>query len=156
MAKNDRLLKVAKKSAEEPAPERKLTKFESAVFGLLKDETSACAHVNLKYYSPDFQCFSDWTAEELKAFSQFCTKLRKMRWHEIYRTGGSLGSKTGLGYTPHKDIKKLPAHPELESLSEDLTWFELRVSEKVRVHGFRAVEAFFLVFLDREHSIHKM
>ena len=156
MAKNDRLLKVAKKASTESSTERKLSKFESAVLGLSKDDSSECAHVNLKYYAPDFQCFSDWTADELKSFSQFCTKLRKMSWHEIYRTGGSLGNKTGLGYTPHKDLRKLPGHPELANLSEDLTWFELRLSEKVRVHGFRAVEAFFLVFLDREHAVHRM
>ncbi len=156
MAKNDRLLKVAKKASVETAPERKLTKLESVILGVSKHDSTECAHVNLKYYSPDFQCFSDWTPEELKSFSQFCTKLRQMSWPEIYRTGGSLGNKTGLGYTPHKDITKLPAHPELDKLSEDLTWFELRLSEKVRVHGFRMVAAFFLVFLDREHAVHKM
>lgn len=38
-------------------------------------------------------------------------------------------------------------------LSEDIGWCEMRVTQKARVHGFRAGQGFFLVFLDRGHDI---
>jgi hypothetical protein len=80
--------------------------------------------------------------------------MAQMRWSDIYRTGGSVGNKTGLGYTIHKDMEKLPKHPHLDKISPDLTWFELRVDGESRVHGFRVGDAFFLVFLDKGHKIY--
>jgi len=41
----------------------------------------------------------------------------------------------------------------LEAISPDLGFFELRVTQKARVHGFRSANAFFLVFLDKDHAI---
>lgn len=38
-------------------------------------------------------------------------------------------------------------------LSEDIGFFELRISQKIRVHGFQAQTAFFLVLLDRGHRV---
>jgi len=156
MAKHTNLAKVAAKSAEDANGPRALSRLESTVLGLLKDKkVEEQPYVNLKYYKPDYQCFSSWMPDELKAFSQFCLKLRKMKWPEIYKTGGSAGNKTGLGYTVHDNLKVLPDQPALKDISQDLTWFELRVDLKLRVHGFRATDAFFLVFLDREHAIYK-
>lgn len=133
-----------------------MSKFEAAVLGLVDKKTDESPYVSLKYYTPDFQCLSDWPSGELKSLSSFCTKIRHTKWSDIYRTGGKLGDKVGFGYTVHKDRKKLPDHSELDTLSEDLTWFELRVTKSARVHGFRAKDAFFLVFLDREHNIYPM
>ena len=59
--------------------------------------------------------------------------------------------KTGLGYTPH-DLGALPRPAFADGISEDVAWFGLRVTQKARVHGFRAGAAFFLVFLDRNHD----
>ncbi len=113
-------------------------------------------YVVLKYYQPDFECFSSWNNSELTAFSQFLLKLKKSKWTDIYKTGGAQGDKTGLGYSKHKDRSKLPKHPELDNISQDITFFELRVTQKARVHGFRVKEAFFLVWLDREHRIYDL
>lgn len=154
--KKNRLRAVAAKSANDSDTSRNFTRFEASVLGLTKESGIESPYVNLKYYSPDRECISTWSTEELKSFSQFCTKIRQMTWPDIYRSGGSVGHKTGLGYTPHKDVKKLPENAELKNLSQDITWFELRITEKVRVHGFRATDAFFLVYLDREHSIYSM
>jgi hypothetical protein len=54
-----------------------------------------------------------------------------------------------------KDLSKLPYHPHLH-FNPDLTFFELRVTQQARVHGFRVKSAFFLVWLDREHRIYPM
>ena len=79
-----------------------------------------------------------------------------MKWSDIYKSGGSLGSKTGVGYTPHGNPSDLPDNPDLKSFSPELSWFELRVDQQARVHGFRLADAFFLVFLDSKHAIRSM
>lgn len=119
-------------------------------------DTTEPVYVVLKYFQPTFECFSDWQAEELAAFSGFLEKLSARTWQQVYKTAGSLGNKTGLGYTVHLDRSKLPECPTLDAISEDIKFFELRVNEKARVHGFRVQSAFFLVWLDRQHKIYKM
>lgn len=150
-----RLEKVAKKQAE--ASEEKSVNLklrEAALLSLSNDASTDTAHVNLKYYRHEHQCFSEWTADELRAFSGFCRKLTQTPWPDIYKTGGKAGTKTGLGYTIHKSADALPENPDLESFSPDLTWFEMRVTSEARVHGFRCKGAFFLVFLDRQHQVY--
>ncbi len=129
-----------------------LTNIEKSFFGLEKKEENP--YIVLKYYHSDFECFSNWNSNELKAFSDFIRKLRQIQWEDIYKTGGKAGDKTGFGYTPHKDISQLPDNPELKKISPDITFFELRVTGKIRVHGFRVKAAFFLVWLDRNHRIY--
>jgi len=155
MARNSRLQKAAAKQAGSTPPAiSNLTLQEAALFGVTRTQREQ-PYVNLKYYWPDFECFSVWSQDELKSFSGFCRKLSNLTWADIYRSAGSSGSKAGLGYTPHKNLSVLPKLPQIEGvISPDLTWFELRVDEKSRVHGFRSKDAFFLVFLDRGHQIY--
>ena len=112
----------------------------------------AIPYVALRFYQPDFQCFSEWAADELRAFSDFNRKLRQMTWQLVYQSGGRVGEKTGLGYTTWPRAV-LPPPAELAAISDDITWFELRVTKRARVHGFRAGAAFFLVYLDRLHEV---
>jgi len=117
-------------------------------------QSSSPPSVSLKYYNPRFECFSKWPPDKLAAFSSFIGKLAGHTWGAIYNTGGKLGNKTGLGYTPHKHRNKLPPLPN--GPSEDLTFFELRVTQEARVHGFRMGAVFFLVWLDKDHRIYPM
>jgi hypothetical protein len=129
-----------------------LSELELKIHGLHLKRSEQNAHVNLKYIQTDFQCFSEWGCDELRAFSAFINKLTQQTWDRIFQTGGKLGRKGGLGMTPlPKD--KYPARPVLEKISPDLGFFELRVTQKARVHGFRSANAFFLVVLDKDHSI---
>ena len=116
-------------------------------------EAQTVAHVSLKYFCPTYQCLSKWTQDDLEALSGFVGKVNQRTWVQIYETAGSLGNKKGLGYTPHKDRNILPSSPAVASISEDITFFELRVTERARVHGFRSGPAFFLCFLDKDHAI---
>ena len=118
-------------------------------------EADSQPYVNLKYYWPYHECLSEWSADKLKAFGEFCRKLRQSTWPSIYKTGGQPGVKTGLGYTKHNDPGVLPDHPDLGKISPELTWFELRIDHESRVHGFRVKDAFFLVFLDKDHKIYR-
>ncbi len=138
-----------------------LTDIERKVFGISQngreEKSRAHPYISLKYFQPSFQCFSEWQSHELKAFSRLAEKLRETSWEQIYRTAGKIGGKSGFGYTPHKNTKKLPNMSRLELLvSQDITFFELRVTGEARVHGFRMKSAFFLVWLDRRHGIYPM
>ena len=70
------------------------------------------------------------------------------------RERGRDDSKGHAAYTIHKDHSVLPNNAELEEISPDLTWFELRVDGESRVHGFRVKDAFFLVYLDQNHEVY--
>lgn len=131
----------------------RLKKFEKHALGLREDGEEP-PYVSLKYYDSNFECFSSWQPGELRQFSDFIRKLRDQRWIDVYRSGGKVGHKTGLGYTKHDDRHKLPNHSGLDDLSPEITFFELRISQSLRVHGFRVQAAFFLVWLDREHRIY--
>jgi hypothetical protein len=138
-----------------------LTDIESKVFGFSQNNKNGKnqepPYISLKYFQPSFQCFSKWQNNELKSFSKFVEKLRMTSWDQIYKTSGKIGHKSDFGYTPHKNTKNLPNIKQLDMIiSPDITFFELRVTGKVRVHGFRMQSAFFLVWLDREHEIYSM
>jgi hypothetical protein len=80
----------------------------------------------------------------------FCVITRKLsqaKWSEIYKSAGQLGNKKGFGYTTHRDRNKLPLPPELKTISPDIYFFELKVTGEARVHGFRVIDGFYLVWL---------
>jgi len=129
-----------------------LTPIEIKFLGIHKNEQEI-PYVTLKYYQPDYQCFSDWDKEDLKNFSAFVGKMRSADWETIFKSGGSLGNKKGFGCTYHKDKNKLPSCQTIDRISKDINFFELRVSKEARVHGFRVKDAFFLVWLDKDHDM---
>lgn len=130
-----------------------LSEVELKIHGLSTPKDKE-AHINLKYYDKNHECLSEWQTEELKSFSSFIEKINQSSWTDIYKGGGKSGNKSGLGMTYHKDRSKLPESPILDRISPDIKFFELRVTQKIRVHGFRSVSSLFLVWLDRDHKIY--
>lgn len=110
-------------------------------------------YLALKYYNHSHQCFSEWTQEELREFSHFNRKLSEMTWEMLKQQGGKKKPKTGLGCTilDSSAVDHLPKTPELKKVSPDVTWMEMRVTEKARIMGFRMSAVFFMVWLDRGH-----
>lgn len=134
------------------------SRIEKIVFSLpLKDDGSRDMSSNkqnpyvvLKYFLSRFECFSNWTPEELSMFSAFLNKIQRCTWEDVRKS-------KGFKYTEY-DIKAMKSgQKEVErlknDLSEDIDFFELRVNHKIRIHGFRMLSAFFLVLLDREHRV---
>lgn len=114
-------------------------------------------YVVLKYFQKDWECFSHWSKEELAQFSNFLTTFSGHTWQSVYKSAGKSGNKVGLGYTPY-NVEQMKSGDEhfkkvQKAVSPDLNIFELRVSQKLRVHGFQSQAAFFLVLLDREHRV---
>ena len=152
MGKPDRrriLEQAARKNA--PAGPKLLPRLVLSALGALEGRREQ-PYVALKYYHADFECFSEWEPGELRAFSDFNRKMGQLSWQQIYETGGK--QKTGLGFTLHDGNARLPDLGFLDELDPDVRLFELRVTRKARVHGFRAGDAFFLVLLDREHRVY--
>lgn len=145
--------KIPKNATALPEVSKRLTAIESKFLGV-EDNGKNSPYISLKYYQPTYQCFSVWNQEQLKQFSAFVEKMRKTEWPAIYKTGGSVGNKTGLGYTVHKNKGILPDRSILDKISPEITFFELRVTQEARVHGFRVQSAFFLVWLDKDHEIY--
>lgn len=158
MAKNsnrkDKLKQVAK--APDNSHHVDINNVEAKFLGLTKKDKSntETAFVALKYFQPQHECLSDWDRAELSALSGFIGTISQMSWTDIQNTGGKRGNKVGVGFTPHKDRNSLPKCPVLDQISEDISFFELRVNDKARVHGFRCKSTFFLVWLDRNHQIY--
>ncbi|WP_446326718.1 hypothetical protein [Burkholderia pseudomallei] len=107
--------------------------------------------VVLKYYRSQFECFSAWTADELKQFSSFIEKLSAANWASVQKAGGFQRKALDLATISASAAAHLRAVKN--GLSDDISFFELRITQAIRVHGFRAKDAFFLVLLDREHRV---
>ncbi|MES9859673.1 MAG: hypothetical protein ABW157_09295 [Candidatus Thiodiazotropha sp. LLP2] len=154
MSRKSRIGRVAKQQAiTEP---KQLTDRELRILGIAerKHFSEEEPHINLKYFDPSYECFSTWNQQELCAFSNLLRKLAESDWTSINNSGGKRGKKSGFGYTLHKSTVKLPCtNPRLSKLSPEINFSELRVTKKARIHGFRIKEAFFLVWLDRNHQI---
>jgi hypothetical protein len=140
-----------------------LSERDNAIFAIAQSSTvsagdQANPYVALKYFRDGYECFSDWEKNELKLFTELLKSLKERTWHQVLTTSGK-SNKHGLAYTPYDPATASDAAREhlvavRKTISPDITFFELRVDQgKLRVHGFRAKSAFFLVLLDRQHRV---
>ncbi|MHB8068160.1 MAG: hypothetical protein ACYDIC_09695 [Desulfobaccales bacterium] len=123
---------------------------EKKVLGIEEDDPKP--YIVLKYYHPKHQCFSTWSKGDLKAFSSLIERMRTARWSLLI-------NNQALGFKINKYIDSLPKGDVdclKKILSPDITFAELTVSEKARIHGFRIGAAFYLVWLDKDHNIYSM
>ena len=109
--------------------------------------------VSLRFVNHDFQCFSQWSREEMKCFWDFQTKISNTSWQLLYSQNGKT-DKVGFAYT---EIKRetYPKSTFKEELSPDITLFEVRANNKIRLHGFRYQSIFYICWLDKNHEICK-
>lgn len=124
-------------------------KIEHKIMGLAQDGKSSDnekAYIALKYFDKNFECFSEWSSDELTCLSSFIDKVNQLEWKEIKR-------HPGLCFKSVDNANGIPNNSIKEKLSKDITFSELRVSKKARVVGFRINSVFFLCWLDRNHRI---
>jgi hypothetical protein len=104
--------------------------------------------ISLKYYREETECFSAWQSGEMKKFSATIKKI------------SSIPASQLKGYkplcVPHKNSPAEARFVPHDKLSEDLSFFELKVdpSNKARAHGVFVGSVFFLVWLDRLHAVY--
>lgn len=143
----------------------RLSVSEKKIFDLVeRDAASANSvlqknpYVVLKYFQDTWECFSCWEKDELREFSGFLRHLAGHTWQQVYSSGSKI-PKHGLAYTKYETSGAGEGAKEhltriREQISEDISFFELRVNQnKLRVHGFQSQSAFFLVLLDRGHAV---
>lgn len=117
-----------------------------------KDEgDKAKVFVSTRYIQYKYQCFSVWSSTEMKSFWNFQELVSNMSWEQVYQTARKK-KKNGVAYTTITK-KTYPKSKFLNSLSPDITLFELRVSQESRVHGFRSGPVFYVCWLDKGHDI---
>ena len=138
-----------------PEPQSNLLQnSEVLLLGFDKKQGDQVPNVGLRYIDTEYECFSDWNKGELKALSSFLRKMAQTTWTDVLKSGGNGANKAGFGYTVHKDRDKLPRQKHLDQFSQDITFFELRVTQKARIHGFRVKSVFFAIFLDKDHRVY--
>lgn len=108
--------------------------------------------MSIKNVQYRFECFSNWTAQEMTKFWKFNQKLHESTWAQVYETSSKGKDKRGFALT-YIDRKKYSAIPFIQDLSDEIRIFELRVDDTIRVHGFRVDSIFYLCLLDRTHRI---
>lgn len=116
-----------------------------------KEGNASKVLISIKHLQPDFECFSEWTKQEMQLFWSFNSDLHNKSWQQVYSTARK-SKKTGLAYTVLSK-KQYPKSNFTKLLSRDITLFELRVNKKIRVHGFRHKFIFHICWLDKNHNI---
>jgi len=86
-----------------------------------------------------------WQGSELKHLIDKLRDMSKRPWAEIRRNKGFIIVDQRTFST------KLPDH-----LSEDLTIYEFRVSQRARVFGHRIHNSFHIIWFDRNHEVYPM
>lgn len=128
-----------------------LNKNISKLNDTLGEKDQAIIIVSLRYVQSDYECFSEWTKDEMKLFWDFQERLSDSTWQNLKDTASKTDKRGfGLTYIPFTNFPSVAKHG---GLSKDINLFELRVSEKARVHGFRFKSFFYLLWLDRNHKI---
>jgi len=128
-----------------------INKDASSLDGLLSVGNDNSVFVSIKHVQHSFQCFSVWSHPEMKEFWNFSDKIHNQTWQQVYSSSGKK-DKAGLGYTTI-NLNQYPESEFKSKFSPDITVFELRVTQKARVHGFRLKSVFFICWLDKNHEI---
>lgn len=104
--------------------------------------------ISLKYYDKNCECFSKWKKDELKGLSSLIGKIAQLEANKL---------RSGTRYcSSHKGPSNRERFQRPDWLSEDITLYELEVTDKARIHGFFVDNVFFLLWLDREHECFKL
>jgi hypothetical protein len=142
---------ISSNATEKPTANKFINKHALKLDEFSQEGNNAFVFLSLKYLQHKTQCFSDWPNSEMGAFWSFNKSIHQTTWQNVYASSGKK-NKTGLAYTKI-EIKQYPKTVFSQSLSEDITLFELRLNQKMRVHGFRHKSVFYLCWLDREHNL---
>lgn len=110
--------------------------------------------LSFEFFNAAAECPSLWAGDEMKGLFSMFSKACQRTWQQVIETSGKAwGGKVGLGWTEFKDADPFPRPQEL---SQDLCISEMRVSAAARIFGSRKDECFYVIRLDRGHSVCKV
>lgn len=87
-------------------------------------------------------CISQWHGIELKNLIECFKKIESLKWVDIY-------TDSGLNYERNKCISV----PLPKSVPTDVKLYSMRVSQKMRIYGYRAQQYFYIIWFDKNHII---
>lgn len=85
---------------------------------------------------------SDWQKIELSELIGFFKKLELQTWKDIFKDDG-------LNYESHSWI----ALPRPRALPPDASLDSMRVTQRMRLYGYRTQNFFNIIWFDREHKV---
>ena len=101
--------------------------------------------ISLRFYAPSVECFSDWTAQDLKRFSSLVSKLKDLETIQLKENHNLCKAHSA---PPKNGTYRRPA-----SISKEIKFYELKASGQLRMHGVFQGPVFHLVWLDRKHNV---
>jgi hypothetical protein len=137
------------KKLEQP---KKYINTDAAIMrGWQQDGNHANVFASIRFVQHGFECFSQWAGDEMTLFWDFIRIIHQTTWADLYRSAGKGINKVGLGYT----VINTSNYPEAftKELDPGITLFELRVSQRARVHCFRDSSICYICFLDKDHRL---
>lgn len=90
---------------------------------------------------------SDWQSGEIAELMETFRRMEQLNWHEIHK-------HRGLNYKqvdPRTFSKDLP-----EFISPDLSIYEVKVTKRARLFGYRLKNIFHIIWFDRNHEVYSM
>ncbi|MDF4204028.1 hypothetical protein PXD56_13730 [Maribacter sp. SA7] len=130
-----------------------INKEATTLFNNNVEGNDSLVFTSLRFIQYSYQCFHQWTKQEMNEFWRFNSSIHEKTWSSVYGSATkNKKNKSGLGYTVI-DLSKYPNPEFKENLSSDITIFELRVNRTIRVHGFRSQAVFYICWLDRDHKL---
>lgn len=110
------------------------------------NESNVLVSIFLVQY--EFQCFSNFSKPEMKSFWSYIKKVHSVTWQQLTLQAGN----TGFGFKAMpSDI--YPSERFKLTLDPDVTFYEMRINQKMRIHGFRENYIFHVCWLDKDHKI---
>ena len=132
------------KKTEIPAP--KVDSFPNVHRAAEKPTGSEDQNVSFsfRYLDTSSECSTSWTKEEIKRLFNTLEKASKMDWEQIKKSDGM----------DFKQVSQKSCSRMLSSqLVGDISLFSMRVSKKSRIFGTKVHHCFFLIWLDKNHTV---
>ena len=142
---------IIPKVAKENKIPKYIRKDEAIMSGWKIDGEHANVFVSLRFIQEKHECFSDWDKNDMTSFWNFNRKIHGYTWAQILSTSGKT-DKNGFAYTLLPS-SKYPNQDFIKDLDPETSFFELRVTQKGRIHGFRDKSVLYICWLDRNHKI---
>jgi len=105
---------------------------------------------SFKHVDPDNYPLHEWQKLELKLLIEQLRMMENMTWLDIKKSGGYGPKSGGVGFKP-LNVRTLRCHVPERLRGVDLT--EIRITQRLRIMGFRDHATYCIVWFDREHDV---
>ena len=112
------------------------------------DRNKLKAVFSFEHFDKKAECASDW-GREIDGLFDSLRMASCMTWEQIRLSGGASGNRRGLGFEPCKEVVPMPS-----TIPQDSQQSCMRASGKARFFGTRVGTVYYVLRLDRNHTLH--